>query len=62
MPTDALVEIYRLQVARRRLSCLVDQVASGASVVIARHDIPIVKMLAVDESPFHLRPPYRVLR
>ncbi|MFV3412990.1 type II toxin-antitoxin system PrlF family antitoxin [Pseudomonas sp. NY15436] len=62
MQNDAAVEIYRLQVARRRLSRLVSQVANGACVIITKHGRTIAKMVAADESVFALLPQFRVLR
>ncbi|HBO1216238.1 TPA: type II toxin-antitoxin system prevent-host-death family antitoxin [Pseudomonas aeruginosa] len=62
MQNDAAVEIYRLQVARRRLSRLVSQVANGACVIITKHGRPVAQMVAVDLSVFELLPQFRVLR
>ncbi|MFV3329905.1 type II toxin-antitoxin system PrlF family antitoxin [Pseudomonas sp. NY15437] len=62
MLDDAAVEIYRLQVARRRLSRLVSQVASGACVIITKHGRPVAQMVAVDLRVFELLPQFRVLR
>jgi len=62
MQNDAAVEIYRLQVARRRLSRLVSQVANGACVIITKHGRPVAQMVAVDLRVFELLPQFRVLR